>query len=373
MATFYLPASGGYSTDNQYVKYRIKIVEGTYNSSTRVRPVTISAQFWRTNSGHPTHMNGTCYCEINGTPYSQAVSYTNSAHEIDYNSYTELFSKTINVSYDTDGNASITVRAKISLISSVTTDVLSEYQGGTQILTTVASSTYKQIIKARYQDANGLWGGYTEVINADYAPNSTCSWSHQEDEEYKGASVSYTVTAANTKYVDVQRKTYTITYNENGGLCAPSTQTFYYGCNLKLTTRRPTRSGYTFLGWATSSSGTASYAKGANYDSTLGSNSTLYAIWQKNPVQNIYLCDGGTSYAFEYIEGSTLGFGKNGEVYSTTFKEGTVSNGDFAIGSQFIAVKLCEGGASDTLVDGSGNTLTDGSGNTLTGDFIKFV
>lgn len=344
MATFYLPSSGGYSTSNKYIKYRIKIVEGTYNSSTRVMPLTISAQFWRTNTGYTTHMNGTCYCKINGTEYTQAVSYSNSAHAITYNSYTVLFSKTVNVTYNTSGNGSVTAQAKISLTSSSTTGVSSSYQGGTQTLTTKAPTSYKQIIMARYQDVYGAWGSYTQVLNANYAPNSTCTWTQQEDEEFKGASVSYTVTAANTKYVDVYRKTYTITYNKNGGLCAPSTQTFYYGCNLKLRTNRPTRSGYKFLGWGTSSSSTsASYGKGASYDSTLGSNSTLYAVWQKNPVQNIYLYDGGTSYAFEYIEGSTIGFGKNGEVYSTTFKEGTVSGGDFAVGSQFIAVTLREG------------------------------
>lgn len=344
MATFYLPSSGGYTTSNKRVNYRIQIVEGTFNSTNRTMPVTIKAQFWRNNTGYTTWLNGTCYCKINGTEYSQAVSASNSAHKITYNSYTVLFSKTVTVSFDANGNASIPVQVKINLSSSSTTGVSSSYQGGTQKLTKQSPASYKQVIMARYQDVYGAWGSYKEVLNANYAPNSTCTWTQQENKEFKGASISYTVTAANTKYVDVYRKTYTITYNANGGLCAPSTQTFYYGCNLKLTTRRPTRSGYKFLGWGTSSSSTsASYAKGASYDSTLGSNSTLYAVWQKNPAQNIYLYDNGTSYASEYIEGSTIGFGKNGEVYSTTFKEGSVSGGDFAIGNQFIAVTLREG------------------------------
>ena len=72
---------------------------------------------------------------------------------------------------------------------------------------------------------------------------------------------------------------YTITYNANGGSGAPSSQTKYYGVSLTLSTTKPTRSGYTFLGWSTSSSATsATYAAGATY--TANSAATLYAVWE---------------------------------------------------------------------------------------------
>ena len=74
---------------------------------------------------------------------------------------------------------------------------------------------------------------------------------------------------------------YKVNFNANGGSGAPSAQTKWYGETLKLSTTKPTRSNYTFLGWATSSSATsATYAAGANYTSNSGT--TLYAVWKLN-------------------------------------------------------------------------------------------
>ena len=54
----------------------------------------------------------------------------------------------------------------------------------------------------------------------------------------------------------------------------------WYGENLTLKTNTFTRTGYTFKGWATSSSGGVSYANGATYTANAGI--TLYAVWQIN-------------------------------------------------------------------------------------------
>lgn len=70
---------------------------------------------------------------------------------------------------------------------------------------------YNQTIKVRYQNADGSWGGYSNVINSNYCDHSTCSWSRAQDATYKAASISYTVTSANTKYVSVYRRTATNT------------------------------------------------------------------------------------------------------------------------------------------------------------------
>ena len=73
--------------------------------------------------------------------------------------------------------------------------------------------------------------------------------------------------------------TYTISYNANGGSGAPASQTKTHGVNLTLSSTKPTKSGYTFLGWSTSSSATnASYSAGGTYSTN--SNTTLYAVWQ---------------------------------------------------------------------------------------------
>lgn len=73
--------------------------------------------------------------------------------------------------------------------------------------------------------------------------------------------------------------TYTVAYNANNGSGAPASQTKTYGQTLKLSTVKPTRAGYNFLGWATSSTATtATYQPGGSYTTNAGT--TLYAVWQ---------------------------------------------------------------------------------------------
>lgn len=77
----------------------------------------------------------------------------------------------------------------------------------------------------------------------------------------------------------VPKPTYTVSYNANGGSGAPGNQTKTWGSNLTLSSTKPTRSGYNFVGWGTSASATsASYQPGGTYSSNSGI--TLYAIWQ---------------------------------------------------------------------------------------------
>lgn len=74
---------------------------------------------------------------------------------------------------------------------------------------------------------------------------------------------------------------YTVSYNANSGSGAPGNQTKWYGETLTLSSTKPTRSGYTFVGWSTSSNATsASYSAGGSY--TGNSSITLYAVWNKN-------------------------------------------------------------------------------------------
>lgn len=85
---------------------------------------------------------------------------------------------------------------------------------------------------------------------------------------------------------------WTVNYNANGGSGAPSAQTKTYGSTLKLSSSKPTRTGYIFQGWATSSGGGVAYAPGANY--TANSGITLYAVWKKITYSVKYNANGGT-------------------------------------------------------------------------------
>ena len=95
------------------------------------------------------------------------------------------------------------------------------------------------------------------------------------------AGDQYTNNSSATLYAVWKAKTYTISYNANGGSGAPNSQTKTHGVSLTLSSTRPTRSGYSFLGWSTSSSATsATYQPGGTYPSSSNADATLYAVWQ---------------------------------------------------------------------------------------------
>lgn len=101
--------------------------------------------------------------------------------------------------------------------------------------------------------------------------------------------------------------TYTISYNANGGTGAPANQTKTYGVSLTLSSSTPTRSGYTFLGWANSAGATsAAYQPGAVF--TANANTTLYAVWKANTYTVTYNANGGSGAPASQIKtaGTTL-------------------------------------------------------------------
>ncbi len=111
---------------------------------------------------------------------------------------------------------------------------------------------------------------------------------HPHEEYQKCTRCNSEKKTGNTKKVDgcsicYPIVTFTITYNANGGTGAPSPQTKESGKALTLSSTEPTRQGYTFLGWATSSgASSAQYNPGSSF--TTDANTTLYAVWRKNAV-----------------------------------------------------------------------------------------
>lgn len=92
---------------------------------------------------------------------------------------------------------------------------------------------------------------------------------------------NYTANANVTLYAKWSLNTYPVTYNANGGSGAPAGQTKTYGTNLTLSSTTPTRTGYTFVEWATAADGTGTkYNPGATY--TANAELTLYAVWTVN-------------------------------------------------------------------------------------------
>lgn len=122
---------------------------------------------------------------------------------------------------------------------------------------------------------------------------------------------------------------YTIKYNANGGSGAPSSQTKYYGRTLTLSSTKPSRTGYTFKGWATSASGSVAYAAGASY--TANASVTLYAVWQANTYTIKYNANGGNGAPSSQtkIYGVTLTLSSTKPTRASVVNDGTTTTYTF--------------------------------------------
>lgn len=136
------------------------------------------------------------------------------------------------------------------------------------------------------------WNTNTSNTGTTYAPGAT-----------------YNSNANLTLYAIWKANTYTVSYNANGGSNPPANQTKTHDVNLTLSSTKPTRTDYEFLGWSTSSTATtATYAAGGTF--TTNANTTLFAVWKlayKKPrITNFtaYRCDstGASSETGTYIK-----------------------------------------------------------------------
>lgn len=82
-----------------------------------------------------------------------------------------------------------------------------------------------------------------------------------------------------TLYAVWRRQTAYVYYNANGGSGAPATQSHNAGTTVTLSATVPTRSGYRFLGWATSASATSAQYQPSTQQAFY-TTVTLYAVWK---------------------------------------------------------------------------------------------
>ena len=110
-----------------------------------------------------------------------------------------------------------------------------------------------------------------------------------------GKTTNITFSGETLYYVFERTATsYTITYNQNcndtvSNMPSPNPQSgSTTASSITLSGNRPTRSGYEFQGWSTSSgSTTAQYQPGGSYSLSNGTSRTLYAVWK--PVSYTHL------------------------------------------------------------------------------------
>ena len=182
------------------------------------------------------------------------------------------------------------------------------------------------------------WGLYASSTSPVYQPG--------DDYNY---NISRTLYAVWEKEAPPAPTTYTVSYNANGGSGAPASQTKTKDIALTLSGTKPTRSGYTFLGWATSSSATsASYQPGGRY--TANASVTLYAVWSCNHPSSKKVWDTGCDWRTVCDNcGATLSSGT---------LHGPYTYGDWVYysGSQHSRYKTCIHGDYTTTEYASHNT-----------------
>jgi len=87
---------------------------------------------------------------------------------------------------------------------------------------------------------------------------------------------------------------YAVVYDDNGGFNGPGSQLKEHNTDLVITSAKPTRNGYTFLGWSENKNASAAqYKSGAKYSEN--ESITLYAIWKQNTYAIKYDANGGAS------------------------------------------------------------------------------
>lgn len=153
---------------------------------------------------------------------------------------------------------------------------------------TVASGSY---------DINGKTGTYTiasgtkEVAKATSAKSIPISCSMAFNLTWSGV---YGGTKSASGSMSIPAITsHTLTYDANGGTGAPGKQTKWYGNTIKISTVKPTRTGYTFQGWGTSATTTTvRYNPGDTFGSD--TDTTIYAIWKADTYTVSYNANGGT-------------------------------------------------------------------------------
>ena len=148
-------------------------------------------------------------------------------------------------------------------------------------------------------DTGRGWGSKNQTLLYEYTTSTGWSRTHSERTikfyaSLTGIDMLSGLKMTDHKSITVKAKpSYNITFNANGGSGEPSSQTKWYGETLALSSTKPTKTGYIFKGWSTSSSATsATYSAGGSY--TDNKKATLYAVWQAKTYAVKYNANGGS-------------------------------------------------------------------------------
>lgn len=330
---------------------------GTYSAITLPTPTRTGYDFkgWSTSSTATSGSTG---------------SYTPTATQTLYATWTE---KTYPVTYYANGhgtapaaqtkiyNTDLTLQAFIANNTSTGYTVSYNANGGNSTPSTSAATTLTH--RQTYWNTNSSGTGTNYASKASYTENAKLDLYAIWSTTSSAVTLASAITRADTKETG-----YKVTFDANGGTCStvsltsekirsykfnkwakgsvsgttynagipfmPSSNTTMYATwtesvtNGSIILPMPSRTGYTFKGWATSSSATSGTAAGESYSPNMAT--TLYATWQADTWTVQYNANGygtapssqtktyGTPLTLrpfisdQIITGYTVSFNKNG-------------------------------------------------------------
>lgn len=172
-----------------------------------------------------------------------------------------------------------------------------EYAAGAKYTTNAAatfyakwgSSTSGSVVLGSTTRANSPSTGYKVTYNGNGGSSSVANQSATDITQYTFTGWNSAANGTGTAY----NSTTSYAFTANATLYAQWSSTTTKGSITLPTVDKCTRTGYTCIGWATSSGATtANYDPGATYKPT--SNITLYAVWKANDYKVSYNANGGS-------------------------------------------------------------------------------
>ena len=201
---------------------------------------------------------------------------------------------TVNTSASASISSNSATSATVQVKASANLDSGYVYSTGVMAVITINGNTTTKSVFGNgsgYDSGDGTKTVTHSVSISKGTSSKSISWSVQFWQSNEGTKQTKKETKSGSITVSA-KKSYSVKYNANGGSGAPSSQTKWHGTALTLSSTKPTRTGYTFKGWATSSSGSVAYAAGASY--TANASVTLYAVWQAKSYTVSYNANGGS-------------------------------------------------------------------------------
>ncbi len=205
-----------------------------------------------------------------GSSLGTGSSYTVASLSADVNVYAIYTENKTAITINTDGHGTITTPSPnnspyslgVATTQAINASASTGYHWNTWTVSGTAALVSSASTQSNTAKGNGTDGG-TGTVTATFAPN-----------------------------------TYRVQFHRNGASEPTVYQNFTYDVAQNLTTNTYTRTGYTFAGWATSTSGEVVYANGANVSNLTSENGAtfhLYAKWTPNTYTVSFDVNGGTA------------------------------------------------------------------------------